>query len=328
MIPKPPLDRRLAVAPMIDWTDRHERVFLRGLTKRTLLYTEMITTGALLRGDRARHLDFSPLERPLALQIGGSDSQALAHCARMGADWGYDEINLNVGCPSDRVSAGRFGACLMAEPHVVAEAVAAMRAATTLPVTVKHRLGIDDLDAYEDVHRFVTMVASAGVTVFIVHARKAWLTGLSPKENREIPPLRYDWVERLTQDFPTLSFILNGGIKTLAHVQEHNQRFVGCMIGRAAYETPYTLAEADRVIFDDATAPPPTREQVVERFLPYVENQLSHGTPLQAMTRHILGLFHGEAGARDWRRHISEHAHRPNAGLDVIENALKARHRS
>lgn len=309
---------------MIDWTDRHERVFLRGLTQRTLLYTEMITTGAILRGDRARHLDFSGIEHPLALQLGGSDPQALAECARIAEDWGYDEINLNVGCPSDRVSAGRFGACLMAEPTVVAESVAAMQRTTRLPVTVKHRLGIDDLDAYEDVTRFVRLVAEAGVRVFIVHARKAWLTGLSPKENREIPPLRYDWVGQLKVDFPALTFILNGGIRTLAEVQDHNTRLPGCMMGRAAYETPYVLAEADSLIFGDPT-PTPSREEVIARYLPYVADQVARGTPLHSMTRHILGLFHGEPGARAWRRFISENAPLPGAGVSVIEGAFKAR---
>lgn len=316
------LDRRLSVAPMLDWTDRHDRVFLRALTKHTLLYTEMITTGAILRGDRARHLDFDAAEHPLALQLGGSDPAALAECARIAEDWGYDEVNLNVGCPSDRVSSGRFGACLMAEPTVVAACVAAMRQATALPVTVKHRLGIDDLDSWEHVRAFVATVADSGCTVFIVHARKAWLSGLSPKENREIPPLRYEMVRALKDEFPALTFVLNGGIRTLEQARDNGVD--GAMMGRAAYETPYVLAEADRVIFGD-TREPPSRDEVITSFLPYITDQVGRGVPLNAITRHILGLFHGEPGARIWRRHLSENAHKAGAGVDVVETALAAR---
>ena len=320
MSPRPPLDRRLAVAPMLDWTDRHCRYFLRLITRRTLLYTEMVTTGALVHGDRRRHLDFDPAEHPLALQLGGSDPDEMARCARLGAEWGYDEININCGCPSDRVQNGRFGACLMAEPQVVAACVSAMKAAVDLPVTVKSRIGIDERDSYGELVDFVGRVAEAGCDALIVHARKAWLQGLSPRENREIPPLRYDWVERLKGDFPSLPICLNGGIRTLDAALELLKPLDGVMIGREAYQNPWLLAEADRLIFADP-APQPSRQEVLERFLPYVERGLASGVPLNAMTRHILGLFQGQPGARAWRRHLSENAHRPGAGIEVLRTA-------
>lgn len=310
---------------MMDWTDRHDRYFLRQLTQHTLLYTEMVTTGALLHGDPVRHLDHDPSEHPLALQLGGSDPDALAACARLGTDWGYDEINLNVGCPSDRVSSGRFGACLMAEPALVADCVAAMRAATHRPVTVKHRLGIDDLDSDALLHRFVETVAGAGCTVFVVHGRKAWLNGLSPKENREIPPLQPERVRRLKAAFPHLTLIYNGGVRDLDAAQAlmtGPDALDGVMIGRAAYETPWMLAEADARIFGDTTVAPPDRAAVARAMADYAERRMAEGVPLQAITRHILPLFHGEPGARAWRRHLSETAHRPGAGPEVIRDAL------
>ena len=316
------LDRRIAVAPMLDWTDRHCRYFLRLLSQHTLLYTEMVTAGAVLHGDRERLLAYDPTEHPLALQLGGCDPGELARCARVAADFDYDEVNLNVGCPSDRVQSGRFGACLMAEPDLVADCVAAMRAAAELPVTVKTRIGIDDRDSYEELADFVGRVASGGCEVFIVHARKAWLSGLSPKENREIPPLRYEVVHQLKRDFPGLTIILNGGLTNLDQIEDQLRQVDGVMIGRAAYENPYLLAEVDRQFFGSST-PPPSRHQVIRAFLPYVDMQLRQGTPLHCMTRHVLGLFQGIPGARAWRRHLSEHAHRRGAGVEVLEGALQ-----
>lgn len=316
------LDRRVSVAPMMGWTDRHCRFFLRLLTRRTLLYTEMVTTGAALRGDRERLLAHDPAERPLALQLGGSDPGEMAQSARVAAEFGYDEVNLNVGCPSDRVQSGRFGACLMAEPALVADCVAAMRAAVALPVTVKTRIGIDDRDSYEELVEFVGRVAEGGCQIFIVHARKAWLSGLSPKENREIPPLRYDIVHRLKRDFPHLVIVLNGGLTRLEQVAEQLAHVDGAMIGRAAYENPYLLAEVDRRLSGSARLTP-TRHDIIRDLLPYVECQLRRGTPLHCMTRHLLGLFQGVPGARAWRRYLSEHAHRPGAGTAVLEAALR-----
>ena len=312
--------RRLSVAPMLDWTDRHCRYFLRLISRHTLLYTEMITTGALLHGDRERLLRYDAAEHPLALQLGGSDPTELAECARMAAACGYDEINLNVGCPSDRVQNGRFGACLMAEPALVAECVAAMRAAVPLPVTVKHRIGIDARDSYAELVAFVAQLEAAGCDAIIVHARKAWLQGLSPKENRDIPPLRYDIVFDLKRDFPNLPIVLNGGLLTLDAALESLTRLDGAMIGRAAYHNPWILAAADQRIFGD-DQPIPTRQQVLEAFMQYAERQLAAGVPLNAMSRHLLGLFQGQPGARAWRRRISEQAHRAGAGIDVLRFA-------
>jgi tRNA-dihydrouridine synthase A len=320
MSPKQPLERRLAVAPMLDWTDRHCRYFLRLITRRTLLYTEMVTCGALIHGDRRRHLDFDPAEHPVALQLGGADPKAMALCARFGEQWGYDEINMNCGCPSDRVQSGRFGACLMAEPRVVAHCVEAMKAAVEIPVTVKSRIGVDERDSYGELVDFVGQVAEAGCDALIVHARKAWLQGLSPRENREIPPLRHDWVERLKRDFPHLPMVINGGIQTLKGALGFLEQMDGVMIGREAYQNPWMLVEADRLIYGDPAAPP-SRLEVLERFLPYAAQGLACGVPLNAMTRHILGLFQGQPGARAWRRHLSENAHRPGAGLEVLRSA-------
>ena len=316
------IDRRLSIAPMMDWTDRHYRYFARLITRHALLYTEMVTTGALIHGDRERFLRFDPAEHPVALQLGGSDPNDMADCARMGADWGYDEINMNVGCPSDRVQSGRFGACLMAEPGLVADCVAAMKAVVDVPITVKSRIGIDDLDSYDLLAAFTDRVASAGCDVLIVHARKAWLKGLSPRENRDVPPLRYDVVERLKRDFPTLPIVVNGGITTLQQAQAHLQTLDGVMIGREAYQNPWMLAAADALIFGD-TKPTPSRRTVLDAMLPYIEQRLSEGVPFNAITRHMLGLFHGRPGAKAWRRCLSEHAHRADADIGVLVEAAR-----
>jgi tRNA-dihydrouridine synthase A len=306
---------------MMDWTDRHCRYFLRQISQQTLLYTEMITTGALLHQPPARFLDYHPAEHPVALQLGGSEPDALAQCTRLAQDWGYDEVNLNVGCPSDRVQNGRFGACLMAEPELVADCVVAMNEAGALPVTVKHRIGIDDLDSYDELVRFVEQVSQAGCRTFIVHARKAWLKGLSPKENREVPPLRYDVVHRLKQDFPALQFVINGGVKTISAIRQQLQHVDGVMVGREAYSNPWLLATADAEIFGSATQAK-TRAEVVHGMLPYIAARLDEGVPLNRMTRHMLGLYQGQPRARSWRRHLSQQAHLPGAGTEVVEKAL------
>lgn len=282
----------------------------------------MVTTGAMLYGDRERLLAYDPAEHPVALQVGGSEPEQLAQCARIAAEWGYDEINLNVGCPSDRVQSGRFGACLMAEPGLVAACIAAMRAAVALPVTVKTRIGIDKRDSYAELVEFVGRVAEGGCQTFIIHARKAWLQGLSPKQNREIPPLRHDIVYQLKQDFPHLTIILNGGLRTLEQIDQQRRKVDGVMVGRAAYENPYLLAEVEQH-FWVAERAIPTRHQIIRALLPYIEQQLQHGTPLHCMTRHLLGLFQGVPGARAWRRYLSEHVHRPGAGITVLEAALR-----
>jgi len=305
---------------MLDWTDRHYRYFARLISHHTLLYTEMVTTGALIHGQRDRFLRFDPAEHPVALQLGGSNPKDMASCARMGADSGYDEININVGCPSDRVQSGRFGACLMAEPGLVADCVAAMKAEVEVPITVKSRIGIDDLDSYELLVSFTDNIASAGCDALILHARKAWLKGLSPRENRDIPPLRYDVVERLKGDFPALTIVLNGGIKTLQQAKVHLQRLDAVMIGREAYQNPWMLAEADRLIFGDCR-PAPSPRAVLDAMLPYVAQRLQEGVPLNAVTRHMLGLFHGRPGAKAWRRHLSEQAHRAGADIELLVQA-------
>lgn len=312
---------KLSVAPMMDWTDRHERVFLRLISRRVLLYTEMVSSGAIIHGDRDRFLGHDAAEHPLALQVGGADPADLALCAAAAADFGYDEVNLNIGCPSDRVQQGRFGACLMAEPALVAACIKAMIAAGPLPVTVKTRVGIDDRDSYGELRDFIGLVADAGCGSFIVHARKAWLRGLSPKQNREVPPLQYDFVYRLKQDFPSLRIILNGGVETLDQAAAHLDHADGVMIGRAAYQNPYILAEADRRFFGD-DQPVPSRESVALGYRDYMARQQERGVPIKSMTRHILGLFNGLPGARAWRRSLSETAHRPGAGPEVIEQAL------
>jgi tRNA-dihydrouridine synthase A len=313
----------IAVAPMMDWTDRHCRFFHRLLSPTAHLYTEMVTTGAILHGDRDRFLRFSEAEQPVALQLGGSDPDALAACARHGEAYGYNEINLNCGCPSDRVQAGRFGACLMAEPELVARCVGAMAEAVKIPVTVKCRIGIDESEEYSFLNNFVRQISDAGCQKFIIHARKAWLNGLSPKENREIPPLRYDIAKRIKDEYQTLEIMVNGGINTIEQIGAHLEAFDGVMIGREAYQNPWLLAEigkeiqgSDRVI---------SREAIALAMIPYVEEQrLKHGTPVKSITRHMLGLFNGLRGARQWRRYLSENAHADGTTGTVIEQALAA----
>jgi len=308
---------------MMEWTDRHWRRFVRHITRHTLLYTEMVHANAVLKGNVEKLLEFDPAEHPVALQLGGAEPAVLGQAARVAEDFGYDEVNLNVGCPSDRVQAGRFGACLMAEPELVAECFAAMRAAVSIPVTVKTRIGIDDCDDYEFAHRFVDIVAAAGCETFIIHARKAWLKGLSPKENREIPPLRYDIAARLKHDFPQLEMLLNGGVKTLDAVEQQLEVFDGVMIGREAYHNPWMLAEADRRIFG-SDAPLKSREEVLEEYLPYMQRELARGTPLRSMTRHMLGLYQGLPGARRWRRTLSEGV-AAGGGIELLEEMLRER---
>jgi len=305
---------------MMDWTDRHCRVLHRTLTARSLLYTEMLTTGAVLHGDRARLLKFSPQEHPVALQLGGSEPADLAEAARIGEAEGYDEINLNVGCPSDRVQSGRFGACLMREPELVADCMAAIGAAVKVPATVKCRIGVDEQDPEESLFGLVERCAKAGVTTFVVHARKAWLKGLSPKENRDVPPLDYPLVWRLKRERPDLTVVINGGIGSLDEAQEHLKHVDGVMLGRAAYHTPSILAEADARIFGEGEAIDPFA--AVEAYRAYVAAELAAGTHLAAMTRHMLGLFHGMPGARAWRRILTVEAVKTGAGLEVIDQAL------
>lgn len=309
------------VAPMMDWTDRHCRFFHRQITRRALLYTEMVTAEAVLFGPRDRLLGFDPAEHPVALQLGGCDPKKLADAARIGADYGYDEINVNVGCPSDRVQSGRFGACLMAEPQLVADCVAAMRAAVDVPVTVKCRIGIDDQDAEADFNAFIDTVAAAGCAVFMVHARKAWLQGLSPKENREVPPLDYDRVYRLKQRRPDLAVVINGGIASLAEARAHLACVDGVMLGRAAYQTPYLLAEVDREVFGGMDAAP-SRSDVLARMEPYIARHLERGGRLNNVVRHMLGLYHGQPRARQFRRYLSENATGPDADLQVFRTAF------
>ena len=302
----------------MDWTDRHCRRFWRTLTRHARVYTEMVTTGALLHGDVERHLRFNGEEHPVALQLGGADPTDLAACAALGEQWGYDEINLNCGCPSDRVQNGRFGACLMAEPALVRDCVAAMRDACEIPVTVKHRIGIDYQECYSELLDFVGTVASGGAEVFIVHARKAWLQGLSPKENREIPPLNYEWVYHLKRDFPELIIVINGGIETLEACEQHLGYVDGVMLGRAPYQNPWLLSEVDQRLFDAPAPVSATREDTIAAMLPYIARQLADGARLHHVTRHMLGLYQGEYGGRQYRRHLSEHAHKSESGVDTL----------
>ena len=307
---------------MLDWTDRHCRYFHRLLTKQALLYTEMVTTGALLNGDVERHLRFNAFEQPVALQLGGSEPKEMVACARLAEDYGYAEVNINVGCPSERVQKGAFGACLMAEPHLIADCVAAMQAAVNMPVTVKNRIGIDEQQERDSLFSFVETVAQAGCQTFIVHARKAWLKGLSPKENREIPPLNYALVYELKQAFPQLEIIINGGITTLEQCQHHLQFVDGVMVGREAYHNPWLLAQVDSQLY----AAPDSfnqRKAVIDAFIPYVEQQLSQGVTLAPMSKPILGLFQGIAGARYWRRYISENAFKSNADSKILLQAMQ-----
>jgi tRNA-dihydrouridine synthase A len=322
-----PPSRRFCIAPMMDWTDRHCRYFLRLLSQKTLLYSEMVTTGALLHGDWHRHLRYDAAELPLALQLGGSDPSALAACARMAEAEGYSEVNLNVGCPSDRVQNNMIGACLMAAPALVAECVAAMRAAVRIPVTVKCRIGIDAMDSDEQFAAFIDSVASgSGCSTFIVHARIAILQGLSPKENREIPPLNYPRVHRIKQQFPHLEIVINGGIRSIDEALAQLQLVNGVMVGREAYQNPWLLHDVDQRLFGIA-ATAHSRESVLQQFLPYISAQLRQGVALQHMSRHILGLFHGQPGGKQFRRVLSEQAHRPDAGIDTLLAALAATRR-
>ena len=309
-------NKRLSVAPMIDWTTTDYRYFARLFNPHVYLYTEMISTGALLYGNRARHLRFDTLEHPLVLQLGGADSSEMAQCAQFAQQHGYDEVNINVGCPSDRVQHNKIGACLMAEPQTVADLVKHMQAAVDIPVTVKHRIGIDDFDSYEFMVDFVEKVAAAGCTRFIVHARTAWLQGLSPKQNREIPPLRYEDVYRLKQDFPTLDIEINGGIETVADIKTHLQHVDGVMIGRAFYHNPYLLAEANSLW----GAPITKRSDILAQLYPYLEKQIAKGEALPTMTRHYLGLFQGLTGARKWRQALSG---KPQLTIDDIKRAAE-----
>jgi tRNA-dihydrouridine synthase A len=312
---------RFSVAPMMDWTDRHCRVFHRLMTRRTRLYTEMLTTGAIIHGDRGRLLGFDASEHPLALQLGGSDPRDLATATKIGEDFGYDEINLNIGCPSDRVKDGRFGACLMAEPALVAVCVAAMKRAVGIPVTVKCRIGIDDQDPEIALDALARGVVDAGADALIVHARKAWLDGLSPKENRDIPPLDYDRVYRLKAVMPGVPVIINGGIASLAEAKQHLGLVDGVMLGRAAYQEPWRLLSADPELFGKA-APHATMKQVFEAMMPYIESQLAQGTRLHSITRHFVGAFHAVPGARAFRRHLAENGVRPGAGVNVLRDAI------
>lgn len=314
------LNRRFCIAPMMDWSDRHCRVFWRQLSHKAVLYTEMVTTGALVHAEPARFLDYDDCEHPLALQLGGSNPADLAHCAKLAEQWRYDEVNLNCGCPSDRVQNGSFGACLMGEAQTVADSVKAMRDACSLPVTVKHRTGIDDLESYAFLCDFVGRVADVGCEVFIVHARKAWLSGLSPKENREIPPLEYDKVYQLKKDFPHLEIIINGGIHTIDDAEQHLRHVDGVMMGRSAYQNPAILREVDSLFYNGL--PGPEAADALIQLYPYIEQQLLQGSRLNHMTRHVLGLFNGRPGAKQFRRHLSENAHKPGAGIDVLKDAI------
>jgi tRNA-dihydrouridine synthase A len=315
------IERKFAIAPMMEWTDRHCRFFHRLLTRRALIYTEMITTGAVLHGDRARLLAFDAAEHPVALQLGGCEPRALAACARIAADFGYDEVNLNVGCPSERVQGGRFGACLMAEPALVGDCVAAMASAVKLPVTVKCRIGVDDQDPEEALEALTCSVEAAGVTALIVHARKAWLAGLSPRENREVPPLDYARVYRLKAAHPDLTIVLNGGVADLEQAAAHLGRVDGVMMGRAAYQEPWRLIDVDPALFG-APAPFASPRAAADALVPYIERELGRGTRLHAITRHVLGLFRAVPGARAFRRHLATEAVKPGATADTFRAAL------
>ena len=312
---------RFSVAPMMDWSDRHCRFLWRLISKQCLLYTEMVTTGALLQGDSERFLNYNNEEHPLALQLGGSDPAALAKCAKLAQDWGYDEVNLNCGCPSDRVQNGMIGACLMAHPHLVADCIKAMQDAVSLPITIKHRIGIDAMDDYEGLLNFVATVADSGCQTFIVHARKAWLQGLSPKQNRDVPPLVYEAVYKLKQALPHLTIIINGGIRTIDATLEHLQQVDGVMMGREAYSNPYLLAAIDQHLFG-ADEPIISREQIMLEYIDYCDQQMLAGARLHHMSRHVLGLFQGEPGARAFRRTISENACKADASSDVLKMAM------
>ncbi|MBY6107363.1 tRNA dihydrouridine(20/20a) synthase DusA [Ferrimonas balearica] len=314
------MKRTFSVAPMLDWTDRHYRYFARLISRQALLYTEMVTTGAIIHG-KGDYLGFNEEEHPVALQLGGSNPTDLAHCAKLAEQRGYDEVNLNVGCPSDRVQNGRFGACLMAEPQLVADCVKAMQDVVSIPVTVKTRIGIDEQDSYEFLTRFIDTVASAGCDIFTIHARKAWLQGLSPKENREIPELIYDRAYQVKRDFAHLNISVNGGITTLEQCEAHLQHLDGVMVGREAYQNPYMMAEVDQRLYGD-DRPVLSRAEVVEQMIPYLERHIANGGRANHVTRHMLGLFNGMPGARQWRRYLAQNAHLPGMGAELLADAL------
>lgn len=316
------LDHRFCIAPMMDWTDRHDRYFLRLISKRARLYTEMVTTGALLHGDVDRHLRFDVAEQPVALQLGGSEPENLAKSARLGEQWGYDEINLNCGCPSPRVQRGAFGACLMLESQLVADCVKAMQDAVSVPVTVKCRIGVDDTEDYAFLRHFTETLVAAGCETLIVHARKAWLKGLSPKQNREIPPLRYELVHQLKAEFPELTVVTNGGLRSLEAAERELTHVDGVMLGREAYENPWLLAEVDQRLFGEPPNPQ-TREDALRALFPYIEQELAAGTRLSHITRHLMGLYKGEVGGKQFRRTLTEQAREPDAGLHTLEAALE-----
>lgn len=318
---RPALDRRFCIAPMMDCSDRHSRYFLRMFSAHMLLYTEMVTAAAILHGDRDYLLGFNAEEHPLAVQLGGSDPEQLYRAGAICADYGYDEINLNCGCPSDRVQSGQFGACLMQDPKLVAECVCALKSASSLPVTVKHRTGIDQQDDYDRFAAFAAAQIDAGAEALIVHARNAWLQGLNPKQNREIPPLKYDWVYRLKRDFPQQQIIINGGIKTLDACLDHLQQVDGVMLGREPYQNPYMLHNVDPVIFAQGNVDAPGRIAMLHKMYPYIEKQLGQGLPLTRVVRHLIGLFHGEPNGRRWRRYLSENAYRKSAGIETLYQA-------
>lgn len=315
------ISRRFTTAPMMEWSDSHCRQFWRHITREAVMYTEMVTTGAIIHGNRERFLAYGREEHPIALQLGGSNANELAECAKFAQQWGYDEVNLNVGCPSDRVQNNMIGACLMGHPNLVADGIKAMKDVVDIDVTVKHRIGIDDQDSYPELVNFVGTVADTGCNTFIVHARKAILQGLSPKENRDIPPLKYDWVYQLKQDFPDLEIIINGGLNKFDQMKQQLEHVDGVMIGREAYHNPYIMAEVDHSFYGQDNAIP-SRHKIIEDFMPYIEEQLSKDIYLSHITRHILGIFHGQPGARQFRRYISENAHKPGAGIEVLRTAL------
>ncbi len=316
------IDRTFCVAPMLDCTDRHERYLLRLISKHAVLYTEMVTTGALLFGDTAKFLDFDQSEHPVALQLGGSKPDDMSRCAELAQQWGYDEVNINVGCPSDRVQSGSFGACLMQSPDLVAQNVQQMQAAVDIPVTVKCRIGVDEQEPREALWKLVEKSANAGCSVFLVHARKAWLKGLSPKENRNVPPLDYELVYQLKQDFPELDIIVNGGIETLAQCQYHLEYVDGVMMGREVYSNPYVLSQVDQLLYNDS-ALPRSRDSIMHDYIAYIETQLEQGCRLNQLSKHAVGLYHGEPRSRLWRRHISENAHLPGSGVEVLHDAYE-----
>ncbi|MDH5425383.1 MAG: tRNA dihydrouridine(20/20a) synthase DusA [Gammaproteobacteria bacterium] len=315
------LNNTFSVAPMLDWTDRHQRYFMRLISHHALLYTEMVTTGAIIFGDRDRYLQFNDEEHPVSLQLGGSDVKHLAECTKIAEDYGYDEVNLNLGCPSNRVQNGSFGACMMAQPELVAECITAMKAAANMTVSAKTRIGIDDRDSFEELVHFVGTLHEAGCDDFVIHARKAILQGLSPKENRSIPPLKYDVVYKIKELFPQCHISLNGGVKTLAETREHLQQVDGVMMGREAYHNPYLLSEIDCLLYDD-NHPLLTRHQLVESMFPYIEKEMAKGVRLQSIVRHMLGVFQGVNGTKAWKRFLSENAYKESSGIEVLQHAL------